>query len=64
MSSKWYYQEFHSLKSKRLRENMIDHVQNGTIVAFADDLECFADEMGIKVDEMELVEPEKAEDTE
>lgn len=61
MSSKWYYQEFPSLKSKTLRENMIEHVNNGTIVAFADDLEYFADEMGIKVYDMEFVKKEKPE---
>lgn len=64
MSGKWYYQEFRYLESKTLRENMRSHIENGTIVAFADDLEGFADEMEIEVDDLELVEPEKTEDTE
>ena len=61
MSGKWYYQEFSTLSSSKLQENMREHVNNGTIVAFADDLESFADEMGIKVDDIEFVDSEKQE---
>jgi len=61
MSGKWYYQEFASLKSKTLRENMIEHVRNGTIVAFADDLEGFSEEMNVEIEDMEFVEPAEPE---
>ena len=49
MSSGWYYKTVQSVHSS----NALEHIRQGEIVAFADDVETFAYEMGI--DESELI---------
>ena len=50
MSSRWYYKEVQSVYSS----NALEHISQGEVVAYAEDPETFAFEMGI--DEDELIE--------
>jgi len=55
MSGTWYYQRLSCLDDSTL-EDMAAHIENGTIVAFADDTECFAYLMGVDENDLVLVE--------
>ena len=56
MSGKWYGQEIDDVESAE--ENIQAHVDNGNIVVLADDIETFAEEMGIEVSDIEMVDGE------
>ena len=60
MTKKWYAVKYADSDDLLLEieETVFDHVRQGTIVALADDLEWFADEMGIEVSDITVVEPE------
>lgn len=53
MSSKWFCVEF-NIDREADRENMMLHIENDNLVAFANDIECFAEEMEIEVDDIEM----------
>lgn len=56
MSSKWFYREVQSISQAMNCYHAMEHVSQGEIIAFGDDVEYFADEMGIKVEDMEKAE--------
>ena len=55
MSNKWYCVEF-DFDNIEDRDNMRSHIDNGNIVAFSDDIENFAMDMEISVNDIEEVE--------
>ena len=58
MSSKWYavhYEDGDDLLLD-IEDSVFEHVNQGTIIALSDDLETFADEMGIELSDIETVE--------
>lgn len=59
MSSKWYGREVEmdgdGINEDEI-ENMTTHALGGNIVVIADDLEWFAEELGIDLKEIELIE--------
>ncbi len=50
LSGKWYSLTIEDVEDGM--ENIQEHVNNGDIVCLTDDLESFADEMGINKDEI------------
>ena len=52
MSSSWFCKTVQSISSSM--SNAMEHVRNGEIIAYADDIEGFADEMGIEVEDIEM----------
>jgi len=52
MSSGWYGQTAESVEDAQ--ENIQDHVDNGSIVAIADDKEGFAHDMGINESDIHM----------
>ena len=54
MSEQWYGLEIEDIESDL--ENLQEHVNNGDIVHLADDIEYFADDMGIDVAEIEILQ--------
>lgn len=53
MSSGWFCEKVQSMSSSM--SNAMEHVSQGEIIAYADEIEGFADEMGIEVDDIEMV---------
>jgi len=53
MSSKWFCRKIETIES--VARNTILHIENGEVVAFADDIEGFADEMEIEVADIEMI---------
>ena len=60
LSKKWYGVKYDCAEDLLLEmeEAVFDHVNQGTIVALADDLEWFAEEMGLNVSDITVVERE------
>ena len=54
MSSKWYGRKISDIKS--YEQDIQDLVDDGDIVYLSDDIECFAEQMGIEVSEIVMVE--------
>lgn len=54
MSGKWYALKIYNLEDDA--DNIRQFVDEGTMVLLTDDVECAADELGIDLDEIELVE--------
>lgn len=50
MSSGWHGKKINVINT----EDVFDFVNNGEIVAFSDEIETFADEMGIEVDDIKM----------
>jgi len=53
LSSKWYCREFSSISFAASWAE--EHVNNGDIVVFADDVEWFASEFELDIDDIEIV---------
>ncbi len=53
MSSKWFCKKVESIYFEEA--NIKDHIENGNIVCFADDIEDFASEMEIEENDIEMV---------
>jgi hypothetical protein len=53
MTRKWHCVEFDIFNSED-RLNLTTHVENGNIVVFADEVECFAKEMDIDIEDIEM----------
>ena len=54
MSIGWIGCEFAFLSGKTV-EKIMQHAREGEIVAISDDIEGFADEMGIEIDDIQMV---------
>jgi hypothetical protein len=52
MSGGWFCKEIDSLSAQQ--RNIVAHIDNGEIVAFSDDVETFASEMEIEVEDIEM----------
>ena len=54
MSSGWFCKEVEDVRAAS--SDAMVHVEGGEIVAFGDDVGSFADEMGIREDEIQMVD--------
>ena len=55
MGSGWFCKEVQSIISAVNCGKALEHIRNGEVVAFADDIEYFADQIGINADDIEMV---------
>jgi len=56
LASKWQAHKSDILNDENELDSMVSLVHNGSVVCFTDDLDHFADEMGILREEIEVVE--------
>jgi len=56
MSSVWYAKKFNDIESAS--SDAQDHIDNGDIVAFCEDIDYFADKMNIIASNIQIVEGE------
>lgn len=54
MSSGWFCKEVESVRAAS--EDAQIHIEGGEIVAFGDDVGCFAEQMGIREDEIKMID--------